>query len=128
MTFHSYCFDLLGKLGSLEKTESIVPQTIVKIRSGEIERSRITKAVLVIDEAQDMDSFEYELVRVLMEQNEEMRVIMVGDDDQNIFSFRGSSSIYMRNFMIENNVKQFELIENYRSRRNLVTFSNKIVE
>lgn len=128
MTFHSYCFDLLGKLGSLEKTESIVSQTIAKIKSGEIERSRITKVVLVIDEAQDMDFSEYELVRVMMEQNEEMRVIMVGDDDQNIFSFRGSSSIYMKIFMKENNAKQFELIENYRSRRNLVTFSNKIAE
>ena len=30
-----------------------------------------------------------------MEQNEEMRVIAVGDDDQNIYEFRGASSKYL---------------------------------
>jgi ATP-dependent DNA helicase RecQ len=29
------------------------------------------------------------LINALMEQNEEMRVIAVGDDDQNIYEFRG---------------------------------------
>jgi ATP-dependent DNA helicase RecQ len=44
--------------------------------------------VLVVDEAQDMNADEYALVKALMEVNEEMRVILVGDDDQNIYEFR----------------------------------------
>lgn len=51
--------------------------------------------MLVIDEAQDMGVEEHALVKALMTNNEEMRVIAVGDDDQNIYEFRGSDSSYM---------------------------------
>ncbi len=77
-TFHSYCFDLLGKVGSLEHSENIVRDAAVMIRNGEVEEGRITKTVVVIDEAQDMDAHEYALVEALMERNEDMRVIAVG--------------------------------------------------
>jgi len=127
-TFHSYCFDLLGRVGSLEKSDGILKSTIEKIRNGEVEVSRITKTVLVIDEAQDMDKDEFELVNVLMEQNEEMRVIAVGDDDQNIYEFRGASSKYLEQFILANKAVKHELVENYRSKSNLVDFSNQFVK
>ena len=127
-TFHSYCFDLLGKVGSLEKSNEIVKNTIQKIKNNEVEASRITKTVLVIDEAQDMDKDEFELISVLMEQNEEMRVIAVGDDDQNIYEFRGASSKYLEQFINVNNAVKHELIENYRSKNNLVDFTNQFVK
>lgn len=126
-TFHSYCFDLLGKVGSLEKSDVILKKTIEKIKSKEVETSRITKTVLVIDEAQDMNEDEYNLVNTLMNQNEEMRVIAVGDDDQNIYGFRGSSSKYFEQFIQVNKAFKYELIENYRSKRNLVEFTNQFV-
>ena len=50
---------------------------------------------VVIDEAQDMDADEFALVSALMKRNENMRVIAVGDDDQNIYGFRGSNSGHM---------------------------------
>ena len=50
-TFHSFCFDLMGKVGSLEKSDDILKRTIQKIRDNEVEISHITKTVLVIDEA-----------------------------------------------------------------------------
>jgi len=125
-TFHSYCFDLLGRVGTLEKSADIVQQTIKKIKSGEVEQGRVTKTVLVIDEAQDMDANEFALINALMEQNEEMRVIAVGDDDQNIFEFRGASSEYMS--LIEQKAVKYELTENYRSKSNLVEFTNQFVK
>ncbi|MDT8394191.1 MAG: RecQ family ATP-dependent DNA helicase [Bacteroidales bacterium] len=127
-TFHSYCFDLLGRVGSLEKSDLILKKTIEKIQSREVEISRITKTVLVIDEAQDMDEDEYNLINALMEQNEEMRVIAVGDDDQNIFEFRGASSKYLEQFININKATKHELVENYRSKSNLVEFTNKFVK
>jgi ATP-dependent DNA helicase RecQ len=127
-TFHSYCFDLLGKVGSLEKSDEILKITIEKIKKGEVESSRITKTVLVIDEAQDMDEDEFELINALMEQNEDMRVIAVGDDDQNIYEFRGASSKYLLQFIEEKNAAKHELIENYRSKSNLVEFTNQFVK
>lgn len=127
-TFHSYCFDLLGKVGSLEKSDVILKKTIGKIRNKEVEASRITKTVLVIDEAQDMDKDEFNLINALMEQNEEMRVIAVGDDDQSIYEFRGASSKYLEQFIEVNNAAKHELVENYRSKSNLVEFTNQFVK
>ncbi len=127
-TFHSYCFDLLGKIGSIEESKSIVRTAVEKILAGEVDASRITKTVLVIDEAQDMDADEYRLVRVLMEKNEDMRVIAVGDDDQNIYAFRGSSPEYMEELLRTDGARKYELVENFRSRNNLVLFANKFAE
>ncbi len=127
-TFHAYCFDLLGKVGSLEKSDVILKKAIEKIKNKEVEASRITKTVLVIDEAQDMDEDEFNLINALMSQNEEMRVIAVGDDDQNIFGFRGASSKYMEQFIQINKAVMHELLENYRSKNNLVEFSNMFIK
>lgn len=127
-TFHAYCFDLLGKVGTIEKSQTVISETVAKIKNNDIEANRITKAVLVIDEAQDMDEHEFELIKALMEQNEDMRVIAVGDDDQNIYEFRGASSKYLEQFITEQKAKKVELIENYRSKANLVEFTNQFVE
>ena len=61
-TFHSFCFDLLGFVGDLEKSKNIVRVATEKIKSREVELCKITKTVLVIDEAQDMNSDEFALV------------------------------------------------------------------
>jgi len=123
-TFHSYCFDLLGKIGSLEKSGDIIKQAIIKIKNGQVEPARIAKAVLVIDEAQDMDADEYALITVLADQNPDMRIIAVGDDDQNIYEFRGSSSRYLEQLIADKNAVMHQLVENYRSKNNLVEFTN----
>ena len=49
---------------------------------------------------------EYALLRALMANNEEMRVIAVGDDDQNIYEFRGSDSDYMYRLTQEHAINQ----------------------
>lgn len=127
-TFHSYCFDLLGRVGSIEKSETIIQQAVEKIKSHDIEPNRITKTVLVIDEAQDMNQAEFELIQTLMSHNEEMRVIAVGDDDQNIYEFRGASSKYLEQFMHQQQAVTYELNKNYRSKNNLVVFTNNFVQ
>ncbi|MFW5886499.1 MAG: UvrD-helicase domain-containing protein, partial [Bacteroidota bacterium] len=127
-TFHSYCFDLLGKVGSIEKSDEIIKTTIQKIKNREVEQNRVSKSVLVIDEAQDINEEEYKLIETLMEINEEMRVIVVGDDDQNIYEFRGSSSKYFEMFITGRKAVKYELIDNYRSKKNLVEFTNTFVK
>lgn len=127
-TFHSYSFDLLGENGSLEDSEDVVIRATQMIESGQVEPSRISKTVLVIDEAQDMDAHEYAFVKALMKQNEEMRVIAVGDDDQNIYSFRGSDAKYMRMLIDEFDAVKYELTENYRSRQAIVSFAEAFVK
>lgn len=127
-TFHSYCFDLLGRIGNLDDAKNVVATAAQMINQGEVEPSRIGKTVLVIDEAQDMGNAEYELVKALMTNNEEMRVIAVGDDDQNIYGFRGSDSRYMYQLTKESGSRFIEMTENYRSASHLVDFANGFVK
>lgn len=123
-TFHSYCFDLLGRIGNLEDSKDIVAKAAQMIQNGDVEPSKIGKTVLVIDEAQDMSVEEYSLVKALMTRNEEMRVIAVGDDDQNIYDFRGSDSTYLYRLTQEPESRFVEMTENYRSSRHVVNFAN----
>ena len=123
-TFHSYCFDLLGRKGSLEESDQVVERATELLKSGGVEPGRITKSVLVIDEAQDMDAHEFAFVTALMQVNEEMRVIAVGDDDQNIFSFRGSDSRFFASFASDYGASVYEMTENYRSGEAIVSFAN----
>ncbi|MDY0017805.1 MAG: RecQ family ATP-dependent DNA helicase [Candidatus Delongbacteria bacterium] len=127
-TFHSFCFDLLGRVGNLEKSDNIILNTIEKIKNDEVEQSKIVKIVLVIDEAQDMSSNEFNLVKTLINVNEEMRVIAVGDDDQNIYTFRGADSKHFKEFLNEKHSQKYELVDNYRSKNNLVEFANQYVK
>jgi ATP-dependent DNA helicase RecQ len=127
-TFHSYCFDLLGRVGNIEKSDKILQLTVEKIKNGDVEPNRIVKSVLVIDEAQDMDVHEFNLIKSLMEKNEEMRIVAVGDDDQNIYTFRGADSKYFEQFIKEKSAAKYELVENYRAKKNLVEFTNRYAE
>ena len=97
------------------------------IQSGEVEKNRIIKTVLVVDEAQDMNADEAALIQTLMKINDNLRIIAVGDDDQNIFAFRGSSSQFMRDLLTEEGAAPYELTTNYRSAPNLVTFANQFI-
>ncbi len=123
-TFHSYCFDLLGRIGTLEDSDDVVQKAAQMIRNGEVEPNRISKTVLVVDEAQDMSENEYALIQALISQNEDIRVIAVGDDDQNIYEFRGSDSKYLYDLSLMDGARLVEMTDNYRSSVNVVDFAN----
>ena len=127
-TFHSYSFDLIGKQGNLDEAKDVVRLAAEMIENGEVEQSKIAKSVLVIDEAQDMGADDFRLVQALMRQNEEMRVIAVGDDDQNIYAFRGSDSKYMQSLVSEDGAKLYEMTDNYRSSKAVVDCANRFVK
>ena len=127
-TFHSFCFSLLGRVGSLDASDCVLKETVELIQRGEAEPGRIARTVLVIDEAQDMDETEYDLIQVLMKENPTMRVIAVGDDDQNIFSFRGSDAKYLRMLSEMRGAAYYEMPENYRSARSIVSLSEAFAE
>ena len=127
-TFHSYCFDLLGRIGNLDDVSGVVAKAAEMINNGEVEQNHIGKSVLVIDEAQDMGKDDYALVCALMSANEDMRVIAVGDDDQNIFEFRGSDSKYMYGLSQVPGGRFIQMTENYRSSRHIVDAANDFVK
>ncbi len=127
-TFHSYSFDLIGKQGNLDEAKDVVRLAAKMIERGEVEASKIAKSVLVIDEAQDMGEDDFRLVQALMRQHEDMRVIAVGDDDQNIYAFRGSDSRHMQSLLQQEGAKLYEMTDNYRSDKAIVDSANRFVQ
>ena len=123
-TFHSYCFDILGQRGTLEKSENIVKAATKEIIDNRVEISRITKSILVIDEAQDMSADEFALIEALIARNEDIRVIAVGDDDQNIYAFRGSDSMHLKQLLTKYGGVQYNMLENFRSHRSIIKCAN----
>jgi len=126
ITFHGFCFQLMGILGDLKKSENVIKKCIEAIRSEEIDISSIVnKSVLLLDEFQDVNLAEWQLIQTIINIAGNIRVIAVGDDDQNIYEFRGSSNKYMQAFLAEYDATKYSLIKNYRSSGNIVNFNNQ---
>lgn len=128
-TFHGYCFQLLGQLGDLEKSKTVIQDCIKAIKEDEIDITSIAnKGVLLFDEFQDIDGDNWELIKQLIEVAEKPRVIAVGDDDQNIYSFRGSSNQFMKKFRADYQATTYTLPKNYRSRSGIIDFNNQVLD
>ena len=131
-TFHSLAFSILGVQGNkkaLENADDVVAKAAELLESGD-DTGVGAPGVILVDEFQDLSAGEYRLLRALYDLGEkEPRVIVVGDDDQSIFAFRGSSSEYFQKFADEFlNTEKFYLTTNYRSVAGLVRANAKLLE
>lgn len=80
----------------------------------------------LIDEFQDINKVQYELIKQLSAKNK--NICAVGDDDQSIYSFRGSDPAYLLEFEKDfPNAKLVILDENYRSSNEIVSAANHII-
>lgn len=127
-TFHSYAFDLLGRIGNLQEVDDVIQRAIAAIKNGEVEPNQIAKAVIMIDEAQDMTASEFELVQTIASLSDEIKIIAVGDDDQNIYEWRGSDSRCFASLLKQENAHLYQMNENYRSGEAIVNFSNEFIK
>ena len=85
---------------------------------GDVYRAKYSH--ICVDEAQDLNRIQYEFVKALAGPAGN-NVMMVGDSDQLIYGFNGSSSKYLRkSFMSDFNPAAFLLTENYRSSKAVV--------
>lgn len=81
---------------------------------------------ICVDEAQDMNKAQYEFVKVLCAEQIKS-VLMVGDPNQMIYGFNGSSSDYFcKNFIEDFSPKKYELKSNYRSSKAIINLANKL--
>ncbi|MEQ2525768.1 ATP-dependent helicase [Bacillaceae bacterium CLA-AA-H227] len=80
----------------------------------------------LIDEFQDINKVQYELIRLLCASK---NICAVGDDDQSIYSFRGSDPHYLLEFEKDYpNAKIVVLNENYRSSHEIVATANAVIK
>ncbi|MCU7496343.1 MAG: ATP-dependent helicase [Ignavibacteria bacterium] len=97
------------------------------------ERSPAAKSFLsgikyvMVDEYQDTNKIQAEIVRGLSYYNN--NVMVVGDDSQSIYSFRGADFKNIMEFpQLFEGVKVIKLEENYRSTQEILNFANYIIE
>lgn len=81
----------------------------------------------LIDEFQDINKVQYELIKLLSLKSK--NICAVGDDDQSIYSFRGSNPKYLLQFEKDfPNTETVVLNENYRSNHEIVQTANRVIE
>lgn len=74
-----------------------------------------------IDEAQDTSLIQYRIIQQLISDKD--KIMMVGDDDQAIYSWRGASPEILLNVCCDYDISKMFLSTNYRCGRNIVNLS-----
>lgn len=82
---------------------------------------------ICIDEAQDLNKAQYMVLKSLTG-DDHKNVMLVGDPKQAIYGFNGSSSQWMTDqFKKDFKPIEINLVENYRSARNVLEYANKLI-
>ena len=121
-------------------------ETAESAESAESERSEIDQAVIeqararllagfrwiLVDEYQDIGRREYDLISALAGQtitdvDARPSLFGVGDDDQNIYAFNGSSVEFIRSFNEDYGTEPTYLIGNYRSSKHVIDAANAVI-
>ncbi|MEA3315271.1 MAG: UvrD-helicase domain-containing protein, partial [Campylobacterota bacterium] len=84
---------------------------------------------IMIDEFQDFNLLFYKLIDKIKKLNHKINIFVVGDDWQAINSFAGADLKYFNNFKeYFHNSTYKSMLTNYRSCKNIVEFSNNILD
>jgi len=97
------------------------------LKTSKAHRNRIKNKYdyIQIDEVQDTSKIQHHIINMISKNN----LFMVGDDDQSIYSFRGSYPEFLLNFEEEfPEGKIYYLGNNYRSDGNIVETASKVIK
>ncbi len=87
---------------------------------------------ILVDEYQDIDAHQYDLIsalagRTMAEDAGRLTLFAVGDDDQNIYAFKGASVEFIRRFEEDYGPKPSYLTANYRSTHHIIAAANAVI-
>ena len=88
---------------------------------------------ILVDEYQDIGPDQYDLIsalagRTLSSEDDKLSLFAVGDDDQNIYAFNGSSTEFIRRFEADYRARPVFLTDNYRSTGHIIDAANTVIE
>jgi ATP-dependent DNA helicase RecQ len=150
LTYHGLAMRLLGysfagraeRNGAAIDFDSLITDAL-KLLRGEISspglepdevRDRLLAGFehILVDEYQDIDQPQYELIsaiagRTLDDPELKLSILAVGDDDQNIYAFRGTNVEFIRRFRQDYDADVHYLVENYRSTRHIIEVANQFI-
>ena len=88
---------------------------------------------ILVDEYQHIGEPEFELIsalagRTLAEDDARLNLFAVGDDDQNVYSWKGASVTFIQRFTRHFRASPDYLVENYRSTRNIIDAASRCID
>lgn len=112
---------LFNVLNSTKPLEQSMAQSI-------IEYFNDTYKNIYVDEFQDISTIQNSILDILIDNNYD-KLIVVGDDDQSIYKFRGSNPKFILNFSDEiENANTLLLSTNYRCKGNILKHASNMIE
>ena len=108
--------------------EDVLILTVGLLRAEPLALSHVQQRYrfFTVDEYQDISPLQHELLDLWLGDHSDLCV--VGDPNQTIYSFTGASSEYLYNFASRySDANVFELTQNYRSSKQIVTAANRVV-
>lgn len=151
VTYHGLAMRLLGHsfAGGVEKSgagidfDALITDA-VKLLRGEtvppgLEPDEVRDRLLagfqhiLVDEYQDIDQPQYDMIsaiagKTIDDPDQKLSILAVGDDDQNIYAFRGANVEFIRRFKQDYDAEAHYLVENYRSPRYIIEAANQVIE
>lgn len=124
--YHAYVLEVFAQ-GYIELDDLIYLAIELLERFPEIQKE-ISKDIdyIFVDEYQDVNKQQYKLIKLLKNRN---KILVVGDEDQAIYGWRGSNSKYFKDFQLEYpNCKVIKLERNYRSTQQILSLSDKFIK
>ena len=88
---------------------------------------------ILVDEYQDINEDQYRMIALLARKDEpeaerEVRLLAVGDDDQNIYAWNGSDVKFIRRFEEDYKPTTHRLLTNYRSSEPITSFCERFIQ
>lgn len=81
---------------------------------------------IMVDECQDLNYCQYEIVKMLAEEHNNL--VLIGDCDQSIYRFRQADPKHVKRFLGEMEVNQLPLSYNYRSTKNIIRCAEAVIK
>lgn len=118
----------LKKEKALDFDDLLLQSVLILKKYGEVKQKYQDKwKYLHIDEYQDTNEVQYEMTKLLVGKDE--NICVVGDTDQNIYSWRGANIKNMLHFEKDfPNAKIIMLEQNYRSTKNIIEAANNVIK
>ena len=122
--------------------ESVIRLAAERLRRAEagddvgpsVQRDRLLAGLrfILVDEYQDINGDHYDLIsavagRTLDNAEDRLSLLVVGDDDQNIYAFGGANVRFIRQFEADYQARCYHLVENYRSTGYIIDCANRLI-
>jgi DNA helicase-2/ATP-dependent DNA helicase PcrA len=111
----------------LREFDDLIQDVIMLFKKDDSLRARIAARYshIIVDECQDMNAPQYIVAFALGQEHKNL--MLVGDLDQSLYGFRGADTQTFQRFAAHARTKVFELRENYRCTRSILTFADSLI-